>query len=67
MQLKKLDDSEMSFKPWPRTLNEAFGPGSKLCIEQHRKPFSEYAWMAAYGVAVAICWYLIVALKAGSQ
>lgn len=67
MQLKKINPADVSFKRWPRTLNEAFGPGAKLHVEQRRKPVSEYVWMVAYGVAIGIGWYVLVAIKAGAQ
>jgi hypothetical protein len=66
MFVKKLDDSEMQVKRWHRTLNEAFGPGSKLHVEPERMPLRDklmaFAWFAAIGAG----WYLIVAIKAGA-
>lgn len=66
MQLKKIDPNDLSFKRWPRTLKEAFGPNAILTVEKRRKPVSEYVWMVVYGVAIGIGWYLIVAIKAGA-
>lgn len=67
MQLKKLADFDMSFKRWPRTLNEAFGPGSSLHIETSKTPLRAYFWMLAYGVAIGAGLYLLVGIRAGAQ
>jgi hypothetical protein len=64
--LKKLADDDMSFKRWPRTLGDAFGPYARLHVEPEKTPLSAYFWMATYGVAVGALFYLIVAIKAGA-
>jgi hypothetical protein len=50
----------------PRTLNEAFGPNAKLHIEPQKQPLRAYLWMALYGVAIGIGWYVVVAIRAGA-
>lgn len=51
----------------PRTLNEAFGPGSKLTVESPRRVLRDrilaFAWFSLIGAG----WYLVVAIKAGPQ
>lgn len=49
-----------------RTLNEAFGPGSRLTVEPQKQPLRAYLWMALYGVGIGIGWYVVVAIKAGA-
>lgn len=66
MRLIKLRDEEMSFKRWPRTLNEAFGPGSQLHVEHKRMPLREKIAAFAVMVLVGIGWYVLVAIKAGA-
>lgn len=65
--LKKIDDADVSFKPWPRTLNEAFGPAAKLHVEPEKTPLRAYVWMLAYGITVGAGLYLLVAIRAGAQ
>lgn len=65
MQLKKIDDADVSFKRWPRTLNEAFGPGSKLHVETEM-PLRDKLLAFAYFALIGVGWYLIVAIKAGA-
>jgi hypothetical protein len=66
MQLKKIDPRDVSFKRWPRTMTEAFGPDAKLTILKPRRVLRER--ILAYGLfaLVGIGWYLIVAIKAGA-
>lgn len=47
-----------------RTMNEAFGPNSKLHIER-KSTAKEWAWAIGCGVAVGAFWWLCVALRAG--
>lgn len=63
MQLKKLADDDLSFKRWPRTLNEAFGPGAHLYVQPKRYNVRGTAWAVAYGVAIGALFYLIVLVK----
>lgn len=58
--------ADVSFKRWPRTINEAFGPGSPLTVEPQKQPLRAYLWMALYGIAIGAGWYLVVAIKAGA-
>jgi hypothetical protein len=67
VRLIKLRDEEMSFKRWPRTLNEAFGPRAKLHVEPEKTPLRAYFWMLAYGAALGAGLYLLVGLRAGAQ
>ncbi|SKC78493.1 hypothetical protein SAMN05445504_2408 [Burkholderia sp. CF099] len=67
MQLKKIDDADVSFKRWPRTLNEAFGPGSKLDVEPPKMPLRDKLLAFAYFALIGAGWYLVVAIKAGAQ
>lgn len=46
-----------------RTLNDAFGPYATLNVER-KTPLSAYLWMAAYGVAVGILFYVVVLVRA---
>lgn len=64
--LKKIDDADVSFKRWPRTLNEAFGPTAKLYIEPQKTPLRDKLLAFALFAAVGAAWYLIVAIKAGA-
>jgi hypothetical protein len=57
MPLKKINDADVSFKRWNRTLVEAFGPDAKLHVEPKRNGPREYAWMAVCGVCIGIVWY----------
>ncbi|CAG4887799.1 hypothetical protein [Paraburkholderia saeva] len=66
MELKKIADSDVSFRRWPRTLNEAFGPMAKLHVEPEKTPLRAYVWMVAYGVAIGAGFYVLVALKSGA-
>lgn len=67
MQLKKIDDADVSFKRWPRTLNEAFGPGSKLTVEPKKMPLRDKLLSFAFAVLIGVGWYVIVGIKAGAQ
>jgi hypothetical protein len=67
MPVKKLDDADVSFKRWPRTLNEAFGPGSKLHVEPKKMPLRDKLLSFAFAVAIGVGWWLTVAIKAGPQ
>ena len=60
MQLKKLADDEMSFKRWPRTMTEAFGPDAKLTILKPRRVLRDR--VLAYGLfaLVGLGWYVLV-------
>jgi hypothetical protein len=51
------------YRPTARTLNDAFGPYSKLHVEKQR---GGWLWAIAYGVVIGIVWYGIVAMKAGA-
>jgi hypothetical protein len=65
MQLKKLDAADVSYKRWPRTLNEAFGVGSPLHVEPKRNGPREYAWMVVGAVCVGIVWYVAFIIGVG--
>lgn len=51
------------YRAAPRSLNEAFGPYSRLHVEKQSK-----GWLYAigYGLVIGLVWYGIVALKAGA-
>jgi hypothetical protein len=48
----------------PRTLADAFGPYAKLHVEPEKTPLRAYFWMAAYGVALGIGFYVVVLVRA---
>lgn len=64
--LKKINPNDVSFKRWPRTMTEAFGPDAKLTILKPQRVLRER--ILAYGLfaLVGIGWYLIVAIKVGA-
>jgi hypothetical protein len=45
--------------PTPRTLEEAFGPGSRLAASERRGGARRWRWIAFYGIFVASCCVLI--------
>jgi hypothetical protein len=64
MQLKKLADDDMSFKRWPRTLGDAFGPYARLHVEPKRYNLRGWAWAIAYGMPIGALLYLVVLVRA---
>jgi hypothetical protein len=67
MPVKKLDDSEMAVKRWPRTLNEAFGVGSPLTVEPKKMPLRDKLYSFSFAVAIGIGWYIVVLIKSGPR
>ncbi len=67
MPVKKLDDSEMVVRRWPRTLVEAFGPEAKLHVEPQKMPLRDKLLSFAFAVAIGVGWWLAVAIKAGAR
>lgn len=67
MHLKKINEADISYKRWPRTLVEAFGPEAELYVEPKRMPLRERIAAFAVMVLIGIGWYLIVGIKAGAQ
>jgi hypothetical protein len=65
MQLKKIDKADVSFKRWPRTLVEAFGPDAKLHVEPKHNGPREYAWMVVWSVCIGIAWYVAFVIGVG--
>jgi hypothetical protein len=53
-------------RPTPRTLQQAFGPYSKIRIPQRRSKVVDALYVVLYGVAVGAVWYGIVLLRVGS-
>lgn len=49
----------------PRTLNEAFGPGSKLTVEPDSNA-KLWVYAIATGLVIGFIWWLGVALRAGA-
>lgn len=58
------DNDIRHYRPTARTLNEAFGPGSKLHVE--KRSAKGWLWAVFYGVVIGAGWYALVALKAGA-
>jgi len=63
--LKEIE--KVDIKRWPRTLNEAFGPGSQLHVEPKKMPLRDKLLSFAFAVAIGVAWYIVVGLKAGAQ
>lgn len=51
------------YRSTPRSMNQAFGPYSRLHVERGSKG---WAWAIGYGLVIGLVWYGIVALKAGA-
>jgi len=60
-----MDDDILDCRRTPRTLNEAFGPGSKLHLEEESS-LKGWLWAIFYGACIGAGWYALVALKAGA-
>ncbi|PTB23483.1 hypothetical protein C9I56_39025 [Paraburkholderia caribensis] len=67
MSLKKIDDADVSFKRWPRTMTEAFGPDAKLTILKPRHALRDRILAYALFALIGVGWYVIVGIKAGAQ
>ncbi|OBR52370.1 hypothetical protein [Paraburkholderia tropica] len=60
-----MDEEIIDCRRTHRTLSDAFGPGSKLHIEEESAS-KGWAWAIFYGLVIGLGWYGLVALKAGA-
>lgn len=49
----------------PRTLNDAFGPYSRLTVPVRHRRLKSAFWMLAYGIGCGVVWYVAFVIGVG--